>query len=120
MFYGWRVVGVCFVAAVFTWGLGVFGGSVYLAEIRSAHGWPTALVSSALTVFYLTNALSLPAVGWVIGRWGPRPVIATGALLLAAGVAGVGRLEAECGTLQGELHILESEVRSCEEGCASP
>jgi MFS family permease len=94
MFYGWRVVGVCFVAAVFTWGLGVFGGSVYLAEIRAAHGWPTALVSSALTVFYLTNALSLPAVGWAIGRWGPRPVIATGALLLAAGVASVGRLEA--------------------------
>jgi MFS family permease len=93
MFYGWRVVGVCFIAAVFTWGFGVFGGSVYLSEIRQAHGWPTALVSSALTVFYLTNALSLPAVGAGIDRWGPRPVIATGALLLAAGVAAVGRLE---------------------------
>lgn len=51
MYYGWRVVGVCFAAAVFTWGLGVFGGSVYLSEIRGAHGWPTELVSSALTVF---------------------------------------------------------------------
>lgn len=94
MFHGWRVVGVCFAAAVFTWGLGVFGGSVYLAEIRMAHGWPTDVVSSALTVFYLTNALSLPAVGAAIDRWGPRPVIATGALLLAAGVAAVGQLEA--------------------------
>jgi MFS family permease len=94
MFHGWRVVGVCFAAAVFTWGLGVFGGSVYLAEIRKAHGWPTDVVSSALTMFYLTNALSLPAVGAAIDRWGPRPVIATGALLLAAGVAAVGRLEA--------------------------
>ncbi|MCA8927036.1 MAG: MFS transporter, partial [Alphaproteobacteria bacterium] len=94
MFYGWRVVGVCFVAAVFTWGLGVFGGSVYLSEIRAAHGWPTALVSSALTVFYLTNAVSLPAVGWCIDRWGSRLVMATGVLLLAAGVVAVGRLEA--------------------------
>lgn len=94
MFYGWRVVGVCFVAAVFTWGLGVFGGSVYLSEIARAHGWPLALVSSALTVFYLTNAVALPAIGAAIDRWGPRPVIALGALLLAAGVAAVGRLEA--------------------------
>lgn len=94
MYYGWRVVGVCFMAAVFTWGLGVFGGSVYLSEIREAQGWPTELVSSALTVFYLTNALSLPAVGSAIDRWGPRPVIMAGVLFLAAGVASVGRLEA--------------------------
>lgn len=94
MFYGWRVVGVCFVAAVFTWGLGVFGGSVYLSEIRRVHGWPLELVSSALTVFYLVNAVSLPAVGAAIDRWGARPVIVTGTLLLAAGVAAVGRHEA--------------------------
>lgn len=94
MFYGWRVVGVCFVAAVFTWGLGVFGGSVYLSELRAAHGWPTELVSSALTAFYLTNALSLPAIGAAIDRWGPRPVIMTGSLLLAAGVTAVGRHDA--------------------------
>ena len=93
MYYGWRVVGVCFVAAVFTWGLGVFGGSVYLSEIHGAHGWPTELISSALTVFYLTNAVSLPAVGGAIDRWGARPVIAGGVLFLAAGVAAVGRLE---------------------------
>ncbi|MFT6581829.1 MAG: hypothetical protein ACJAU6_002270 [Alphaproteobacteria bacterium] len=35
-FYGWRVVGVCFVAAVLTWGFSVFGASVYLAEITRA------------------------------------------------------------------------------------
>lgn len=94
MFYGWRVVGVCFVAAVFTWGFGVFGGSVYLNEIREGHGWPTALVSSALTAFYLTNAVSLPVVGRAIDRLGPRPVIAAGAVMLAAGVAAVGQLQA--------------------------
>ncbi len=94
MFYGWRVVGVCFVAAVFTWGLGVFGGSVYLKEIGDGHGWPTALVASALTVFYLTNAVCLPAIGAAIDRWGPRPVILFGVMMLALGVAGVGRLTA--------------------------
>lgn len=94
MFYGWRVVGVCFAAAVFTWGFGVFGASVYLSEVSKAHGWATSVVSSAITVFYLTNACCLPAVGALIDRWGPRPVIGCGALLLAGGIAGVGQLTA--------------------------
>ncbi|MBT4488190.1 MAG: MFS transporter, partial [Rhodospirillaceae bacterium] len=92
MFYGWRIVGVCFAAAVFTWGLGVFGASVYLSEISRAHGWTTAIVSAAITVFYLTNACCLTAVGALVDRWGPRPVISCGALLLAFGVAAIGQL----------------------------
>jgi MFS family permease len=92
MFYGWRIVGVCFVAAVFTWGLGVFGASIYLSEISKAHGWTTTLVSSAITVFYLTNACCLPVVGILIQHWGPRLVIGCGALFLASGVAAVGQL----------------------------
>ncbi|MBT7756334.1 MAG: MFS transporter, partial [Rhodospirillaceae bacterium] len=86
------IVGVCFAAAVFTWGLGVFGASVYLSEISRAHGWTTAIVSAAITVFYLTNACCLTAVGALVDRWGPRPVISCGALLLAFGVAAIGQL----------------------------
>jgi len=37
--HGWRVVAFCFLAAVFTWGLGVFGASVYLHEVTKARGW---------------------------------------------------------------------------------
>ena len=94
MFHGWRVVGVCFVAAVFTWGFGVFGSSVYLSEITRAHVWPTSIVSAAITVFFLTNAIVLPAVSAGISRFGPRYVISAGALLLGAGIVAVGRLEA--------------------------
>ncbi|MBL4721830.1 MAG: MFS transporter [Alphaproteobacteria bacterium] len=92
MFYGWRVVGVCFVAAVFTWGLGVFGASIYLSEISKSHGWPISVVSTAIAAFYLTNACCLPAVGGLIDRWGPRLVIRCGALLLALGVVAIGQL----------------------------
>jgi predicted MFS family arabinose efflux permease len=93
MFHGWRVVGVCFIAAVFTWGFGVFGSSVYLSEITRAHDWPTSVVSAAITVFFLTNAIVLPAISAGIGRFGPRYVISGGALLLGAGIVAVGRLE---------------------------
>ena len=35
MYYGWRVVAICFVAATFTWGFGVYGASVYLSQISA-------------------------------------------------------------------------------------
>ncbi len=92
--HGWRVVAFCFLAAVFTWGLGVFGASVYLHEVTNARGWSVSLVSAGITVFYLTAALILPAVGAAIDRHGPRPVIAGGAVLLALGVAAMGHVAA--------------------------
>ena len=64
--HGWRVVFTCFVAAVFTWGLGVFGAGVYLSEVTKARGWSVSIVSSGITIFYLTAAVLLPFVGAAI------------------------------------------------------
>jgi MFS family permease len=88
------VVAFCFLAAVFTWGLGVFGASVYLHEVTKARGWSVSLVSAGITVFYLTAALVLPVVGATIDRRGSRLVIAGGAVLLALGVAAMGHVAA--------------------------
>ena len=88
------MVAFCFIAAVFTWGLGVFGASVYLHEVTKARGWSVSLVSAGITVFYLTAALVLPAVGAAIDRRGSRLVIAGGAVLLALGVAAMGHVAA--------------------------
>jgi len=88
------VVAFCFLAAVFTWGLGVFGSSVYLHEVTKARGWSVSLVSAGITVFYLAAALVLPAVGAAIDRRGSRSVIAGGAVLLALGVGAMGHVAA--------------------------
>src|SRR6185295_6156839 len=94
VYYGWRVVAVCFCAAVFTWGFGVFGASVYLHQVSATRGWSVALISGGITVFYLTNALVLTAVGSGIDRWGSRPVFVVGILALALGVALIGQVAA--------------------------
>ena len=94
MFYGWRVVGVCFAGAVSTWGLGVFGASIYLSELTAAHDWSVTTVSNAITAFFVTNAVVLPLVTRSIDRFGPRWVISTGVLMLGTGVAALGLLEA--------------------------
>ena len=46
---GWRIVAGCFLVAIFGWGLGFYGQTVYVAELHRLHGWPTSLISSATT-----------------------------------------------------------------------
>ncbi len=94
MYYGWRVVGVCFVAASFTWGFGVYGASVYLSQVTASLGWPVALVAGGVTAFYFANAASLAAVGSAVDRWGARPVFLLGAIGLAGGIAAMGQVAA--------------------------
>jgi MFS family permease len=92
IFYGWRVVFVCFIAAAFTWGFGVFGASVYLNEVTKVRGWSVSLVSGGITAFYLVNAFSLTAIGGFVDRYGSRPVFVAGALALGVGIAGIGQV----------------------------
>jgi len=94
LFYGWRIVGVCLIAAVFANALGLFGAGVYLHALVEERGWPTGLVSGAITLFYVTSALLLIPVGGVIGRAGPQPIFALGGTALALGVAAIGHVTA--------------------------
>src|SRR4029079_10209354 len=86
-YFGWRVVLACFFAAVFCWGLGLYGHGVYLTELHRLHGWPNALISGAITLFYLLTAVFVVFVGDAIARFGPRRVMLTGACCFAGAVA---------------------------------
>jgi len=79
------VVLVCFCTALFAWGFGFYGVSVYVAELHATRGWSATLISSATTLYYLFSALLLTRVpGW-INRLGPRAVLLGGATTLLGG-----------------------------------
>jgi MFS family permease len=84
---GWRVVLACFAVALFCWGLGLYGHGVYIAELNRLHGWSTALISGAVTLFYLVTALLVVFVNDAMARFGPRLVMLTGACCFGAAVA---------------------------------
>ena len=94
IFYGWRIVAVCLVASVFANALGLFGAGVYLHALVEQKGWPTGLVSGAITLFYVVSALLLIPVGGILGRFGPQPIFALGISALAGGVAAIGHVVA--------------------------
>jgi MFS family permease len=87
MFYGWYIVGCAFLVAVCGWGFGFYGPGVYLASLRSLYGWPTALVSLAVTLYYLCSATWIIFIGDAIERFGPRRVVLVGCCAMGAGVA---------------------------------
>src|SRR5438034_9454862 len=77
-FYGWNVVGATFVMALFSFGLGFYGLSVYVATLQRLHGWSAAAVSAPVTVYYVAGALLTMVIGGVYERFGPRAVVRGG------------------------------------------
>ncbi len=89
---GWRIVAVCFGVATFGWGLGFYGQSVYLAELHRLHGWPTSLISSGTTFFYLFGAVLVAFVSEAVRSFGPRNCLLAGILAMAAAAVMIGQV----------------------------
>jgi MFS family permease len=89
-FYGWNIVGATFVMALFSFGLGFYGMSVYVAMLQHLHGWSASAVSVPVTVYYVAGAILTASVGDVYERLGPRAVVAGGSVAMTTGVAALG------------------------------
>ncbi|MHC4052161.1 MFS transporter [Bradyrhizobium sp. 25ACV] len=87
-FYGWRVVAASFGLAVLGLGFGFYGPPIFLNAVREARGWPLALVSTAVTLHFLTGSIVTANLPALYRRFGIAAVTKAGALSLAVGVLG--------------------------------
>jgi predicted MFS family arabinose efflux permease len=85
-YHGWWVVFCAFVVALYGWGLGFYGLSLYLVALHKTHGWSPATISSAITFYYVAGAFLVMQVGDVIVKRGARLVVLGGAALMGVGV----------------------------------
>jgi MFS family permease len=88
-YHGWWVVFCAFVIALYGWGLGFYGLSLYLVALHKAHGWAPATISSAITFYYIAGAFLVMQVGDVIVKRGARQVVMAGAAMMGLGVLGL-------------------------------
>lgn len=86
---GWRVIFACFMVATASWGLGFYGHGIYLAELQRAKGWPTSLMSTATTLYYLSGSLLVVYVSDILQRLGPRWTLIGGVTFFSLSVAGI-------------------------------
>jgi MFS family permease len=70
--------------ALFCWGFGFYGHSVFLAELQRQHGWPAALIAGASTASSLFTAVLLAFVADAIRLIGLRRFVLAGIVALGA------------------------------------
>ena len=80
------------IVAVVAWSFALYGPSVYINMLSQEHQWSIGVVSAALTLSFLVNASVLSLVGSTIAKYGPRPVMATGAAVMALGLGCLGQV----------------------------
>ena len=78
------------ITQIFAWGSTFYLPAALAPLIASDMGWPYDLTVSGVSVALLVAGLASPRVGRLIADFGGRPVLAIGALLLAAGLLAIG------------------------------
>jgi len=64
--------------------------SVFFATLLGSPGWSRAAIASAFSLYVMVYGLSGPAVGLWCEKLGPKSVLLSGAVLIAAGLASLG------------------------------
>jgi sugar phosphate permease len=86
IFYGWWIVGACFLLALYIGGVVFFGFTAIFEPIASEFGWSYAQISFAASLRGLETGLLSPFVGILVDRWGPRRLIFGGIVTTGLGL----------------------------------
>ena len=82
LYYGWVVVWVVFAALLVSAGVRA-APTVLINPLESELGWGRAAISAAISIGLLLYGLSGPAAGWLMDRFGPKPLTLFGLGLIA-------------------------------------
>lgn len=88
--YGWVVVGAGMLISCVAMG-SCLSLAVFLQPVSQDTGWSRTGVSSAGTIVFLAMGASAFGWGWLNDRWGTRPVVLSGVVLLGIGLVAASR-----------------------------
>lgn len=85
IFYGWWIVAACagiqWLAAM-TW---MHSYGAYAVMLRDEFDWSMSIISLAFALTRLESGLLGPLQGWLVDRFGPRPILLIGTLIFGIG-----------------------------------
>lgn len=84
-FYGWWIVAAGTLVLFVSSGIGFYGHGVILDPLRNLHGWSKSIISSAITLYFLTAGVMGMLIGRQVDRYGPRRVLILGSVVICAG-----------------------------------
>jgi len=62
-----------------------YGWTLFVNPMEAKYHWGMTTIQLAFSVFVVVETWLVPVEGWLVDRFGPRPVIAAGAVLAALG-----------------------------------
>jgi MFS family permease len=93
IFYGWVVVGICFLVLCINFGVRLSFGIFFEAFTRdSTLGWTRADTAGVFSLSVLTQAFTSGLIGWMLDRFGARAVYSVGLLVLGSGLIWTSRI----------------------------
>jgi sugar phosphate permease len=85
LYYGWRMIGLVSALRILGGGLHQYGFTVFFLPVTHDLGLTRAATSLAFSLARAEGSLASPMVGYLIDRYGPKPMMLTAALLAGIG-----------------------------------
>lgn len=85
LYYGWRMIGVVSALRILGGGLHQYGFTVFFLPVTHDLGLSRAMTSLAFSLARAEGAIESPIVGYLLDRYGPKPM-----MLAATTLAGIG------------------------------
>ena len=86
VFYGWWIVGACFLILFYVGGVVFYGFTAFFEPIRRDFGWSYAQISFAASLRGMEMGLFAPLVGFFVDRFGSRTLIFMGMIVVGFGL----------------------------------
>lgn len=85
IYYGWWIVLACFLFGFYVSGTVMTGFTAFFEPIFEEFGWSYTQISLGASLRGLELGLFAPIVGLLVDRFGPRRLLFSGSLFIAAG-----------------------------------
>src|SRR5512134_1327969 len=85
VFYGWRMVAVGCAIRMLGGGFHLFGFTIFFLPITNELGLSRAATSLVFSLARAEGAIEGPLAGYMIDRYGPRPMMLAGVILSGLG-----------------------------------
>ena len=85
IFYGWWIVGACFIIGLYTGGVIFYGFTAFIDPLVREFGWSYTQISFALSLRGLEMSFLSPLVGFLVDRYGPRRLVFWGVITIGIG-----------------------------------
>jgi MFS family permease len=105
-YYGWFMVGIVSAMRVLGGGLHGYGFTVFFLPVSHDLGLNRAQTSLVFSLARAEGAIEAPVVGYLVDRFGPRPLMVTAALLAGVGYVALSWIDSYAGFLITYLGLI--------------